>query len=44
MKLVTLSMDMMIIVLSFHNIYDGVFFYIMYILDLIIWQIYACEF
>lgn len=36
MKSVTLSMDMMIIVLSFHNIYDGVFFYIVYILDPVI--------
>lgn len=43
MKLVTLRMDMMIIVLSFHNIYDTVFFYIMYILDLVIRRIYACE-
>lgn len=36
MKLVTLSMDVMIIVLSFHNICDGVFLYIMYTLDLVI--------
>lgn len=36
MKLITLSMDMVIIVLSFRNIYDGVFLCIMCTLDLVI--------
>lgn len=44
MKLVTLSMDVMIILLSFHNIHDGVFFYIVYVLDLVIRKICACKF
>jgi len=36
MKLVTVSVDMVIIVLSFHNIYDGVILYVRYILDQVI--------
>lgn len=44
MKLVTLSLDMMIILLSFHNVHDGVFFYIMYVLDLVIQKVCACRF